>query len=831
MHGACGCPNTCPTNVTLAIGGEPIPGPPGPDGQPGPPGEQGIQGPPGEQGVQGVQGEQGIQGEQGPPGEQGQQGDQGPPGQDGVDGAPATTQQCWDFNDLNAGFVIDGTRGLLPYVQSIEVRDKNNTATDISQTNPLVLFDSADPSPSCEDLGTPNETFTIRGEETVAVGEGPFGQGVGGGGQTGQPGANGLPRGNLLIISRFGVNDPRTTREPNDSADGGLIRIYFDRDIEMNHIDFIDIDAPGSTVAVYDQGGSLIGAVQPVPDLGANSYQRVAINQVAVRRLEVRMEGSGAISEFCGRVDESTFTGRVREVRLRTYDAVVDASGKWSRYQSLQPAIDSGARRIFMFDGVYVQTVPVTVPGGTVIIGQSRGGVVIDTSATANGCMIIGPSGGTTLNNPTGSITATPGSATVTCTATSFTMVAGDWISINGVFHLIDSVQTTQSLTLARIYRGAPVTETGWRAYTFASDVKIESIHFRTAVGSAILADRARNVHIEYCCAGTAGPDAGGGPLILARNSADVFITETLALNGNGTGMFIEDCSSVVVSACTVSNNATAGMRVDQSEFVRIGDSLISNNGNNVNHAGIAITGNRSRTTILSDVVIDGNNGNGIYVSASGGESIITSCNINDNAGLGVFMVNGISSKITGCTLRDNLVGGADIDFNVSISACTLENNIANTAPLLTLRSQSTVRDCTFTLRQSAQPCVTLAGQATIIACHIIVVTNDYAGACINVDPGSQAIVSGTTIIAFGSTALNPQAILVQQNARDTIISSCVTTFRVQINGIRTNFIGNTVAGGGVFVGATANGTRLSHSRIVGGVTNSGTGTVQHQNF
>jgi hypothetical protein len=80
---------TPPTPIPTPTPGEPIPGPPGPQGEqgiPGPPGPQGAQGIPGPPGSKGAQGIPGPPGPQGPPGAGAGEPIPGPPGPPGATG-------------------------------------------------------------------------------------------------------------------------------------------------------------------------------------------------------------------------------------------------------------------------------------------------------------------------------------------------------------------------------------------------------------------------------------------------------------------------------------------------------------------------------------------------------------------------------------------------------------------------------------------------------------------------------------------------------------------------------------------------------------------------
>jgi len=109
--------------------------------------------------------------------------------------------------------------------------------------HPLMIFDTATPNGD-KDLGTPNSDFG--------------GPGIGDGGAADMPGRNGLPRGQILIVS-----------------DGGFVTAY---------------DADGIEIQS-----------QPLLPLGNNSFQVVPVGAFNVGRLEITVGASAGISGivFC----------------------------------------------------------------------------------------------------------------------------------------------------------------------------------------------------------------------------------------------------------------------------------------------------------------------------------------------------------------------------------------------------------------------------------------------------------------------------------------------------------------------------------------------------
>jgi hypothetical protein len=149
--------------------------------------------------------------------------------------------------------------------------------------HPLMIFDTTEPGGD-SDLGTPNTDFG--------------GPGVGDGGAADMPGRNGLPRGQVLIVSEDGNQD-----EPNDYDGPSVIDFHFDPPMPLvTEVHVLDIDNEGNAgfVTAYDADGLEIQS-QPLLPLGSNSFQVVPIGAFNVSRLEISVGASAGVSGivFC----------------------------------------------------------------------------------------------------------------------------------------------------------------------------------------------------------------------------------------------------------------------------------------------------------------------------------------------------------------------------------------------------------------------------------------------------------------------------------------------------------------------------------------------------
>ncbi|NET40466.1 SdrD B-like domain-containing protein [Okeania sp. SIO2B3] len=96
--------------------------------------------------------------------------------------------------------------------------------------------------------------------------------------------------GNILIISEDGDSS-----DPDDNAGGGVITFDLDNPIELNSINFVDIEETGGEVRTIDVDGNIIDTTS-IPAPGNGSLQTLNINDSDVAKIEVELAGSGAIS-------------------------------------------------------------------------------------------------------------------------------------------------------------------------------------------------------------------------------------------------------------------------------------------------------------------------------------------------------------------------------------------------------------------------------------------------------------------------------------------------------------------------------------------------------
>ncbi len=155
-----------------------------------------------------------------------------------------------DFNDLNAGDIVGG-----------QYAGNGVTISSGSASNPIMIFDTANPTGGDHDLATNN-------------------------------------LGNVLIVSEDGDSS-----DPDDNGRGGKFIFNFDSPAHVESLGFLDIEG-GAWIKLYDEHGNLIKQIDTAKTAD-NGQLTQHINVDGVARMEVIISGSGAIDNLCYKLDGS----------------------------------------------------------------------------------------------------------------------------------------------------------------------------------------------------------------------------------------------------------------------------------------------------------------------------------------------------------------------------------------------------------------------------------------------------------------------------------------------------------------------------------------------
>lgn len=197
-------------------------------------------------------------------------------------------QDVIDFEGLPAGTILDqvySAGGVGPILVA-------GMSPAFPGQNVCLIFDSANPSGTDFDLGTPNEQFG--------------GPGVGAGGEMGSPFENSMALGNVAIIAEnlVDMNGDGLVDDPDDGDElNSLIMFDFGTNVgpvTIDAITLIDVEADElqATVDMYDGAMTLISQVL-LPQLADNGVATIALGGVSgVSTMVVSLHGSGAIDNL-----------------------------------------------------------------------------------------------------------------------------------------------------------------------------------------------------------------------------------------------------------------------------------------------------------------------------------------------------------------------------------------------------------------------------------------------------------------------------------------------------------------------------------------------------
>ena len=162
----------------------------------------------------------------------------------------------------------------------------NGVNTKFAGMNAAMIFDSANPSASDRDLGTPNAAYGGLGVSNDGTGVG-----------------NSRALGNVLIVS-----EDLNAAAPDDNYGKSTLTLTFETPTILNSFDLLDIDTTifgDSFVKLYDVNGNELFS-KKLMSKGDNSRQLIDLGRTPnVRRMEVQLNNSGAIDNirFCCTTD------------------------------------------------------------------------------------------------------------------------------------------------------------------------------------------------------------------------------------------------------------------------------------------------------------------------------------------------------------------------------------------------------------------------------------------------------------------------------------------------------------------------------------------------
>ncbi len=346
--------------------------------------------------------------------------------------------------------------------------------------------------------------------------------------------------------------------------------------------------------------------------------------------------------------------GIVRDSEL-AYEAVVAPTG--GDYTTIQAALAANKKTILVRNGTYTLDSDIEITkSGTVIVGESRNGVVIDCNNEAYGIEAeVGSLYGA------GTVSINKESSTVTGTGTSWLTNLSDvsraYILLDNVWYKIASIPNNTTITLLQTYKGKSIVNATYLAGYIVRDIRIENLTIANYVSignGAISLFGVVDASIKNCAA-----DNCNGYGLKTRYCHNIQILNGLFTYNRSAGIYIEYSKHIYASGNYCLNNIEQGMTFKNSKRCAIHGNHCLNNTLN----GIDLDSSHNNT--LTSNMCSGN-ARGIRIYYSNYNTINTNQCI-DNREDGIWLAgNSDFNPIIGNTCMSNSYYGVNIEESTS---------------------------------------------------------------------------------------------------------------------------------------------------------------------
>lgn len=347
-------------------------------------------------------------------------------------------------------------------------------------------------------------------------------------------------------------------------------------------------------------------------------------------------------------------SGITRDTEL-AFEAVVAPTG--GDYTTIQAALAANNKTILVRNGTYTLDSNITITrSGTVIIGESRNGVIIDCNNAAYGIKAevgsLYAAGTVSINN---------GSSTVTGTGTSWSTNLSDvsraYILLDDVWYKISSIPNNTTITLLYAYKGKSIFDSIYKAGYILKDIRIENLTIANYVSI-------------------------GNGAISFFGVVDASIKNCAADNCNGYGLKCRSCHNIQILNGLFTYNRSAGIYIEYSNHIYASGNYCLNNIEQgmtfKNSKRCAIFGNHCLNNTLNGIDLDSSNNNNLTNNICSGNargirmyvSHYNTINANqclDNREDGIWLAgNSDRNPIIGNTCMSNSYYGVNIEESSS---------------------------------------------------------------------------------------------------------------------------------------------------------------------
>jgi len=323
------------------------------------------------------------------------------------------------------------------------------------------------------------------------------------------------------------------------------------------------------------------------------------------------------------------------------YDAVVDQTGRGT-HLTIQDALNSGKKRIFVRAGTYILTSAITISTSDILItGESKYNTIINLNGD-NELQSIGSN-----IYSTGTVTATNGSNVITGLGTLWLTQAGSdgYLILNGNTYNVNAVNSDTELEIDVNYFGHTESGISYFVGDFINNVSISNLTITgqdvSAATGAIKFFNVINSFIDN--------------VIVTKN--DVIYTN---------GIYLYRSFNNKISNIRVDNNGNSGIFLSHSDY-NILDKIVCNNND-----GYGVFLNSSDKNSLSNIFSSANDYYGILISSGCSENKIMSCYCLNNTFNGIHISSADRTIVTNCHVIGNLGNGIDV---VNSENCVISNN------------------------------------------------------------------------------------------------------------------------------------------------------------
>jgi parallel beta-helix repeat protein len=340
-------------------------------------------------------------------------------------------------------------------------------------------------------------------------------------------------------------------------------------------------------------------------------------------------------------------------------------------YPSIQAALVAGKKTIFVRKGTYTLTSDINIiTSGTVIIGESRDGVVIDCNNTAYGIKAYGD----TANYTDATISISNGASVVTGSGTLWLANAagGDYIQLHGDWYQIQSVDSNTQLTLAKTYYGRSLLAEGYKIAAMLANIRLENLTLRDYNQSSsggiefqwVMNSVIRNCEVHNCnyygiflkvsshCVLNKNIVHDNEEIgIYVNDGCHDAVCENFSYNNRDEGIFLSSSSNNCVHGNSCTSNDSDGIYIYSSS----NNTLQSNCCENNNNYGIELT--LSTNNSVSANSCANNAGYGIYLSSTADNNTVSENSCKNNGGSGISL-SGDDNALNGNTCQGNAEHG-----------------------------------------------------------------------------------------------------------------------------------------------------------------------------